>query len=170
MTSSVAALELFASNPDRFDLVVTDMAMPEMAAAPPAPEMQGQAVETAPPMPQFQAMPTPVYQTWGGVPYGGGWGYPYNGGWGNNGWGNSWMPWGNGWGGNDWNDGYGSGYGNTWGNTYGDGAGDGRLNLIDLLDDRRTPLDRLGSKGRIAAKDAWMICRSSATTAGCSAA
>ena len=31
MTSSVAAAELFAANPDRFDMVITDMAMPEMA-------------------------------------------------------------------------------------------------------------------------------------------
>ena len=29
-TSSLKALELFKSNPDRFDLVITDMAMPRM--------------------------------------------------------------------------------------------------------------------------------------------
>ncbi|MCF8127883.1 MAG: response regulator [Deltaproteobacteria bacterium] len=31
MTDSVAALEHFRSNPDKFDLVITDMAMPHMA-------------------------------------------------------------------------------------------------------------------------------------------
>ncbi len=31
MTDSVAALEIFRSNPDAFDLIITDMAMPHMA-------------------------------------------------------------------------------------------------------------------------------------------
>ena len=115
----------------------------------PAAQMSQQPAELAPQVPPQGMYPGPVYQPWGGVPYGGwnhgwspwgnSWGNGWNnGGWpwgsgGGNGWNSGWWPWDSGWGNSGWgNRGWGnSGWGNRgWNDGYGSGWGDGRSNFI----------------------------------------